>query len=425
MKILIKKGTLIDPSTNTEKITDVLINNGIVEKIEENINEESDKIIDAKDKWILPGFIDVHVHLRDPGLTHKETIETGALSAAYGGFTTICAMPNTKPATDNVDTVKYIVDKAKEKAVVNVLPIGAITKGQSGEEIADIFGMRKEGICAISEDGKSVLDTKMLKAAMLIAKKLGIPVLSHCEDISLVNGGVVNEGIASATLDLKGISNDSESIIVARDIILAKSTNSRLHICHVSTKESVEIIREAKKRGINVSAEVCPHHFTLTDEFITDYDGNTKMNPPLRSRDDLNALLEGLKDNTIEIIATDHAPHTEEEKSGDYSKVPFGIVGFETAFALGNTELVEKGVLTSMEFVRKLTENPAKLLGIDKGSVSVGKVADLVIADPSVEYKIDVNKFHSKSKNSPFNNRTVKGKILYTIVNGNIVAENN
>lgn len=423
MKILIKNGRLINPATGVDKKTDIYIENDKVVKIAEKIESEADKIIDAENMWITPGFIDVHVHLRDPGYEYKETIYTGTRSAAKGGFTTVCCMPNTSPVTDSEIIVDYIKNKAKRDGAVNVLPIGAITKGQQGQELSNIGQMAKAGACAISEDGKSVLSAGLLKTAMKYAKMFNIPVLSHCEDMSLVGGGSMNAGEQAQLLGLKGISNDSEAVIVARDIILASSVKSKLHICHISTKESINLLREAHSRGEAVTAEACPHHFTLSDKFITDYDGNTKMNPPLRSEEDVKAIKEALKDGTISIIATDHAPHSLDEKNCEYEKAAFGIVGLETALPLGITELVEKGWLTPAALIEKMTINPAKMLGIDKGSIEEGKIADITIINPNEEYIIQPNKFESKSKNSPFGGMKVKGKILYTIVNGNIVVE--
>ena len=402
----------------------VMIENGIISKIEKNITDKADKTINAEGNWVTPGFIDVHVHLREPGYEYKETIATGTRSAAKGGYTTICPMPNTNPVCDSDIMIEYIKLKAEREGVIHVLPIGAITKGQKGEELSNIGKMAKAGACAISEDGKSVPSSGLLKTAMKYAKMFDIPVLSHCEDINLVASGSMNAGASAQLLGLKGISNDSEEVIVARDIILAKSTNSKLHICHMSTKGSVELLRQAKSAGQTVTAEATPHHFTLSDDFITDYDGNTKMNPPLRSKEDVLAIRQALKDNVIEIIATDHAPHSIDEKNCEYERVAFGIVGLETALPLGITVLVEEGWLTPMELIAKMTYNPAKMLNIDKGTLTVGKAADITIVDPNKIYKIDTDTFASKSKNTPFGGFEVKGKVIYTIVDGNIVVEN-
>lgn len=424
MKVLIKNGRVLNPATNTDEVMDILIVDSVIEKMEKEIKDTADKTIEAKGFWVTPGFIDVHVHLRDPGFEYKETIATGTRSAAMGGFTTICCMPNTEPACDSEIMVEYINMKAKRDGVVNVLPIGAITKGQKGEELANIGQMANAGACAVSEDGKSVLSAGLLKTAMKYAKMFHIPVLSHCEDRDLVAGGVMNAGATAQLLGLKGISNDSEEVIVARDIILAASTKSKLHLCHMSTKGSVALIKEAKARGEQITAEACPHHFTLDDTAVMDYDGNTKMNPPLRSKEDVMAIRQALKDNVIEIIATDHAPHSLDEKNCEYEKAAFGIVGMETAFPLGLKVLVGEGWLTPMELIAKMTINPAKMLGIDKGSIEVGKIADIVIVDPNAEYTIDASKLKSKSKNTPFDGYAVKGKVLYTIVNGTVVVEN-
>lgn len=424
MKLLIQNGQVIDPASQTNEILDILVENGIIVKIAKNIMDEADKVIDATGDWVTPGFIDVHVHLREPGYEYKETIATGTRSAAKGGFTTICPMPNTNPVCDSDIMVEYIKLKAEREGIVHVLPIGAITKGQKGEELSNIGKMAKAGACAISEDGKSVSSSGLLKTAMKYAKMFDIPVLSHCEDIALVSGGCMNAGSTAQLLGLKGISNDSEEVIVARDMILAKSTDSKLHICHMSTKGSVELLRQAKLSGQNVTAEATPHHFTLSDDFITDYDGNTKMNPPLRSKEDVLAIRQALKENIIEIIATDHAPHSIDEKNCEYEKAAFGIVGLETALPLGITVLVEENWLTPMELITKMTWNPAKMLGIDKGTLTVGKAADITIINPKESYKIDTSTFASKSKNSPFEGFDVKGKVLYTIVDGDIVLEN-
>ncbi len=423
MKLLIKNGRVIDPATKIDKVQDILIHNKKIVNIQSEINEEADKVINAKGYWVVPGLIDLHVHLRDPGFQHKESIKTGCESAAKGGFTTICCMPNTKPVTDTVEVVEYINEKSKKEGIVNVVPIGSITKSQTGEELVEIDEMVKAGICAISEDGKTVIKSNLLKEAMKQAKTCEIPVFSHCEDTDLVQGGAMNEGKRSKELGIKGIGNDSEDVIIARDIILARNTGVKLHICHVSTKGGVELIREAKVRGENISAEVCPHHFTLTDEVVERGFTNAKMNPPLRNTKDVEAIKQGLKDGTIGIIATDHAPHSKDEKDTEFHKAPFGIVGLETALPLGITELVETGLLSPIEFIKKMTINPAKIIGIEKGSLGVGKYADITIIDPNLEYEIDSNNFASKSKNSPFHNRKVKGKALYTIVSGKVVVE--
>lgn len=423
MKIIIQKGRVLNPATNTDEVLDILVEDGIIKKMEKEINEQADRVIVAEGYWVTPGFIDMHVHLREPGFEYKETIATGTRSAAMGGFTTICCMPNTEPVCDSDIMVEYLQLKAKREGVVHVLPIGAITKGQKGEELANIGKMAKAGACAISEDGKSVPTAGLLKTAMKYAKMFDIPILSHCEDSTLVGGGSMNAGTAAQLLGLKGISNDSEEVIVSRDIILAKSTGSKLHLCHMSTKGSVELIEDAKKKGIQVTAEATPHHFTLSDDFITNYDGNTKMNPPLRSREDVLAIRQALKDNIIEVIATDHAPHSVDEKNCEYEKAAFGIVGLETALPLGLKILVDGGWQTPMELIAKMTCNPARILGIDKGSLEVGKCADITIINPQPVYAFDASRMASKGRNTPFDGFEVRGKIEYTLVEGAVVVD--
>ena len=421
MSLLIKNGRVIDPTENRDGVFDILIKDGIVAEIGENLTAKADTIIDAANKWVVPGLIDVHVHLREPGFEHKETIETGSKSAARGGFTTICCMPNTKPSIDTPETVEYIKNKAKEAGIVNVLPVGAITVGQEGKELTDMKKLVEAGICAVSDDGRSVMNAKVLKEAMEYTKQFNIPMLSHCEDMSLM-GGSMNEGENSKLFGLKGIGNEAEDIITARDIILANTTGVRLHLCHVSTELSLEIIRFAKLLGANITAETAPHYFALTDDRVgKEQDTNAKMSPPLRTKKDQEAMKKALKDNTIDIIATDHAPHHADEKNVDFEKAPFGIVGLETSFALSYTNLVDAKILTPMQLIEKMSTNPAKLLGIDKGTIAKGKAADIAIIDPSEKYTINPEEFVSKSKNTPFGDTIVKGQIHYTIVNGKVV----
>ena len=420
MKILIKHGRVLDPDTRKDGIYDVLTEDGVIRKVASEIEEPADQVLEAEGCWVMPGLIDLHVHLRDPGLTHKETIETGAAAAAHGGITTIVAMPNTKPVVDDEHKVSYVHNKAKSCTLVHVLQAGAVTKGQKGEELADIEKMAAAGSPAISEDGKSVMNSGLYRKAMKIAAKCGIPVLAHCEDINLVEGGVVNADPAMEKLGLKGISNAVEDVITARDIMLAKETGARLHLCHCSTADSVRMVAEAKKEGLPVTAEVCPHHFTLSTEDISGPDTNYKMNPPLRTRADVEALRQGLKDNIMDVISTDHAPHSAQEKAQSMEKAPFGIVGLETSVALTITELVEPGILTPMQMAEKMSYNPAKVLGIDKGSLAEGKSADITIIDPDAEYVIDTRTFFSKGKNTPFNGKKVKGLVRATICDGKI-----
>lgn len=421
-KYLIKNGHLIDPANGIDGKMDILIQGRTVCKVAENISEKdsSTEVIDASGKVIMPGFIDLHVHLREPGFEYKETVLTGAKAAAKGGVTTICPMPNTKPVIDTPVMVKDLLERAKD-APVHILPIGAITSGQEGVDIADIEGMKEAGAVAISEDGKSVMDSWIFRQALHEAARAGMPVFSHCEDTGLVDGGVMNYGAKSEELGLPGIINAAEDVIVARDILMAKEAGCRLHLCHCSTADSVLLVEMAKKQGLPVTAEACPHHFTMSDDEITEDDGRFKMNPPLRSRADVEALKNGLKDGIMDVISTDHAPHSAEEKAQSMLKAPFGIVGLETSFALGYTVLVKGGYLTLPELVRKMSVNPAKVIGIDKGNLAEGKLADLVIADLDTEYEIDSSKFESKGKNTPFNGMKVYGRVEKTFVDGEVV----
>jgi dihydroorotase len=421
MSILIKHGLMIDPSTDVQGEYDLYIEDGIIQKAGENLEIAAEEIIDASGCYVMPGFIDLHVHLRDPGQEYKETIETGGKAAAKGGFTTILAMPNTNPVVDNGEIVKYVHDKAKRESPVHVLQVGAITKGQKGQVLADIHGMADAGIPAISEDGKSVMDASLYREAMKIAADRDIPVLAHCEDITLVNGGVMNDDSKARELGYKGISNAVEDVIVARDILLAKETGAKLHLCHCSTADSVSMVKQAKACGLSVTAEVCPHHFTLTTDDIKKDDANYKMNPPLRGKADVEALKKGLAEDIMDVIATDHAPHSEQEKAQTIKDAPFGIVGLETCAALTMTELVHTNLITPMQMAKKMSYHPAKVIGLDKGSLQEGKCADIVIMNPKTEYVIDVNEFESKGKNSPFHGKCVKGQIVTTIVDGTVV----
>lgn len=420
-KILIKNGRVVDPANYIDGKKDILIEDGKIKKVADFIVEDEDtNVIDADEKAVMPGFIDLHVHLREPGFEYKETIETGSKAAARGGVTSICPMPNTKPVIDSPESVKDLLKRA-DCSPVHILPIGACTIGQEGKKLADIEGMKDAGIVALSEDGKSVMDSALFRKLLKEAARLDLPMFSHCEDKALVEGGVMNKGKKSEELGLPGITNSVEDVIVARDIIMSKEAGNRLHLCHCSTADSVVLVEMAKKQGLPVSAEVCPHHFTMSDDEITEDNGRFKMNPPLRNRADVDALKEGLKTGIMEVISTDHAPHGKEEKDQSMLKAPFGIVGLETSFALGYTELVDKGVLTLSQLVEKMSVNPAKVLGIDKGNLAPGKAADIVIADITKEYKIDSSKFVSKGKNTPFDGKKVKGRVITTIVDGKIV----
>ena len=425
MRVLIKNGHVLDPATGVDGICDVLTEDQRIIGVKEHIEEQADRVIDAKGCYVMPGFIDLHVHLRDPGLEYKETLETGGKAAAHGGVTTVCAMPNTKPVIDTKERVEDVHTRAKEDSPVHVIQLGAVTVGQAGEKLADIEGMAEAGCHAISEDGKSVMNASLYREGMRRAAASGIAVFAHCEDIHMVEGGVMNADQKAEALGLKGITNAVEDVIVARDILLAKETGVQLHLCHCSTADSVRMVAEAKKDGLPVTAEVCPHHFIMTTDDITEDDGNFKMNPPLRSKADVEALREGLKNDIMDVIATDHAPHAEQEKDKSMKDAAFGIVGLETSAALTYTELVETGVLTPMQMAEKMSYNPAKILGLseEKGSISEGKIADIVVFDPSKEYEIDKHTFFSKGKNTPFHGRKVKGEVRCTIVDGVPVYE--
>lgn len=425
MTILIQNGHVVDPLTKRDEVCDVLVADGKIRKVGVSLQDEADRILDASGCYVMPGFIDLHVHFRDPGLTYKETLETGGKAAVRGGVTTVCAMPNTRPVIDSGEKVEDVHKRGREVSPAHVIQIGAVTMGQSGKELADIAGMAKAGCHAISEDGKSVMNASLYRKGMKEAKKNGVSVFAHCEDITMVEGGVMNADENAKRLGLPGITNSVEDVIAARDILLAKETGVRLHLCHCSTADSVEMIRLAKEEGLPVTGEVCPHHFTLSADDIREDDANFKMNPPLRSREDVEALRKGLKDGVMDVIATDHAPHGEEEKSQSMMDAPFGIVGLETSAALTYTELVKTGILSIMDMAEKMSYNPAKILGLaEKGSVSEEMDADLVIFDPKRVYRIDKNTFLSKGKNTPFDGREVTGDVKYTLVDGEVVYEN-
>ncbi len=423
MKLLIKKGRVIDPDTGRDGSFDLLIEDGIIKAVAQKIDEEADRVVDAEGLWVMPGVIDLHVHLRDPGLEYKETLHTGGMAAARGGVTTICAMPNTKPVADSAEMIKSQRERAEKECPVRVSFIGAVTKGQEGKELSDIAGMKREGIACISEDGKSVMDAALYREGMKLAAAEGLVVMAHCEDKNLVAGGVMNAGKRSEDLGLPGITNSVEDVIVARDILLAKETGARLHLCHCSTKDSVEMVRLAKEAGLPVTAEVCPHHFTLTSGDIPSDNADFKMNPPLREKEDVAALINGLKKGIIDVISTDHAPHCSEEKSKGFEKDHFGIVGLETSVSVTLTELVHKGILTPMEMAERMSHRPAQILGVDRGSLAEGKAADITVIDPDQEYVIHKEEFVSKGKNTPFDGRKVKGRVVMTIVGGTVVYE--
>ena len=403
------------------KKADIRTEGGKIAEIAPSIKGED--AIDCKGLTVFPGFIDLHVHLREPGFEKKENIESGCRAAVKGGFTQICCMPNTNPVTDNKVVVTYIKARAKDVDLCKVHPVGAITKGQEGKELAAIGAMKAAGAVALSEDGKSVPDTKIMALAMQYASDFGLKCLCHCEDAGLVDGGVVNEGYYSTLTGLKGSIRAAEDIVIAREICLAESLELPVHICHVSTYSGVQLIREAKARGVAVTAETCPHYFTLTDEVIASFDTDTKVNPPLREEKDRLAIVEGLKDGTLDCIVTDHAPHHEDDKNVEYNLAAFGISGLETSFALSYTMLVRGGVLGLPALAEKMSGAPARILSLEGGEIAVGKPADLTFADLNEEWTVDPAEFVSKGKNTPFAGRKVFGRVKMTVVDGKIKYE--
>lgn len=425
MKTVIKNGRVIDPAQNIDEKLDVIIENDKITKLTKKFTGSANKVIDAKNQIVSPGLIDIHTHLREPGEERKETIASGTRSAAKGGITSICAMPNTKPPIDNSPAVEYILLKAQKEGIVNVFPIGCITKNQDGKFLSEIGSLYKAGIVAISDDGHPVMDSSIMRKALQYCKMFNLPIISHCEDKTLSKDGVMNNGYISTILGLRGISNASEEVMVARDIILAESTDAHIHIAHVSTSGSVELIRSAKKRGVKVTCETAPHYFTLTEEAVRDYNTNTKMNPPLRTKKDVKAIIKGLKDKTIDCIVTDHAPHTEEQKKKEFNLAPFGIIGFETLLPLCLEYLVDKNKFKLIDMLRTLTSNPAKILHLkNRGSLAVGNYADITIINKDYAWKLMPENIVSKSKNTPFLDWDLKGIASHTIVSGKIVWKN-
>lgn len=423
MSLLIKNGRVIDPANNIDDSLDILVEGTVIKKVAKAIKAEgSAKVIDAKGKIVAPGLIDMHTHLREPGFEYKETIKTGTMAAAAGGFTAICCMPNTNPINDNRAITDFILSKSAKEGIVNVLPIGAITKGSQGKALAEIGDMVNAGCVAISDDGKGVMDAEVMRRGLEYTKAFDIPVIAHCEDANLSSGGVMNEGFASTTLGLRGIPKAAEEVMVVRDIALAELTGARLHIAHVSSTGSVESIRTAKKRGVKVTCETCPHYFTLTEDAVIGYNTNAKVNPPLRTKEDVKAIKVGLKDGTIDIIASDHAPHAVHEKEIEFDYASFGMIGLETSLPL-ILNLVREDVLTLNDAIAKAAINPARLLKLKKGTLSEGADADITIIDTEKEWVVDVNNLKSKSKNTPFTGIKMKGMAVVTIVGGKIVYE--
>ena len=420
-------GKVIDPESRLDRIADIFVQDGLIKKISpKSVREksttkiEAKEAINAKGKIVVPGLIDMHVHLREPGREDEETIYTGSCAAVAGGFTSVCCMPNTEPPIDNQEGVKFVNDKAKE-AKCKIFCVGAVTKGQKGEELTEIFDLVQAGVVAISDDGKPVSNSQVMRNALEYCRMFKLPVISHCEDLSLSSGGVMHEGLVSTTLGMNGIPSIAEEIMVARDIKLAEFTHGRVHVAHVSTQGSVNLIREAKRRGIRITCEATPHHFTLTHDAVKTFDTNTKVNPPLRTQKDVEAIKRGLKDGTIDCIATDHAPHSVEEKEVEFDFAPFGMVGLETALGLVVTNLINKRILSWTQAIAKLTVNPSRVLNLKGGRIKRDFPADLTVIDPKASWVVDPSKFKSKSKNSPFGGKRLWGKVCYTIVDGKIV----
>ena len=425
VNLVLRNGRVIDPASGLDAVADVLIENGIIVEINANIEIGSDRLrqleqIDASGKWVVPGLIDMHVHLREPGEEYKETIASGTLAAAAGGFTSVACMPNTHPVNDCAAVTQYILEKARDEGSCRVFPVGAISMGIEGKNLSEYGELRSAGVVAVSDDGRPVMNSMLMRRALEYAKTFDLLVVSHCEDLDIGGAGLMNEGPVSTRLGLRGIPRAAEEIMVARDILLAELTRSRLHLAHISTAGSVSLIREAKKRGIAVSAETAPHYLTLTDELISTFDPVYKVNPPLRSSEDVEAIKAGLADGTIDVIASDHAPHSTVEKDLEFEYAANGMIGLESTLPL-ILRIMREGVLTPLEAVAKLSCNPARILAIPFGALRKGKAADLTLIDPEVKYTIDVNRFKSKSRNCPFDGMEAQGKAVMTLVGGRVV----
>lgn len=421
MNLLIKGGRVIDPSQNLDAVMDLLVENGFVKELGTSLAAPAGtETVDAAGKYVVPGLVDMHVHLRDPGLEYKEDIVSGTRAGVAGGFTSLVCMPNTKPVIDNKAVAGYIINKAKSAGLCNVFPVGAITCGSSGERLAEMGELKESGCVAVSDDGRPVRNSELMRRALEYARGIGIAVITHAEDLELVGEGVMNEGFTSTELGLKGIPRIAEDIATARDVMLAEYTNSPIHIAHVSTRGAVRIIREAKARGVQVTCETAPHYFTLTDDAVRGYNTNARMNPPLREADDLAAIKAGLADGTIDAIATDHAPHHLDEKDVEFNVAMNGIIGLETSLPL-SLSLVREGVLTLNQLVEKMSINPSNILGLCRGTLRTGAVADVTVIDPDVPWTVEADKLASKSKNSPWLGAAMKGAAAATIVGGRLV----
>ena len=420
-RLVIKNGRVVDPAHNVDRVCDVAVEDGHIREVADGIDTTGSEVIDASGQVVAPGFLDIHVHLREPGFEYAETIESGSRAAAAGGFTSVCCMPNTRPINDNATVTSYIKERARQFAVVNVYPIGAITRGSAGEELAAIGSMKEAGIVAISDDGKPVMNARLVRRAMELARSLDIPLIEHCEDLHLSAGGDMHEGLESVRLGLRGIPRSSEDVMVARDIILAEVTGARYHVAHISSQHSVEMVAFAKSRGLRVTAEATPHHFVLADADMQPYDSNYKMKPPLRERSDVEAVTNGLLSGAIDAVATDHAPHPGSEKMQEFERCPFGIIGLETAIPLALERLFHAGKLSLSRFVALFTQNPAKILALPKGSLALGSDADITIFSLDQKWTYDVTQSPSKSSNTPFHGRAMTGGALATIVKGRAV----
>ena len=421
MKLLIKGGRVIDPSQPIDQISDLLIEDGRVKSIGESLRDDGASVIDANGLVVSPGFIDLHVHLREPGEEYKETIASGAAAAAAGGFTSICAMPNTKPVNDNASVTRFIIDKAREANLARVYPVGAITRESKGEELAEMAEMKAAGAVAVSDDGRPVMNSQVMRHAMEYARDHGLIVVDHCQDLHLAAGGVMNEGRNSTLLGLKGMSGAAEELHVARDLRLAELTGARVHIAHISTAGSVEMVRRAKREGLAVTCEVTPHHLALTDAAVLGFDTNTKMSPPLRSEEDRVALIEAARDGTIDAIATDHAPHHLDEKMFEYDRAPFGVVGLETALGVALMVLYHSGSIPLARIIEMMTFGPARAFSLPGGTLTKGASADITVFDPDREWTVDPKKFKSKSRNTPFAGARLRGSVVSTFVAGRAV----
>jgi dihydroorotase len=419
-KLLLRNGRVLDPASRRDEIGDVLLSDGLIAEVGKNLDSTGAEVFDATGLVVTPGFIDMHVHLREPGFEHAETIETGARAAAAGGFTSVCCMPNTKPVNDSATVTNYILERARRLAVVNVFPIGAITKGSEGEELAAIGSMKAAGVVAISDDGRPVMNARVMRRAMESARAFDLPVINHCEDLNLSAGGDMHEGVQSTRLGLRGIPSASEDVMVARDILLAELTGARYHVAHLSTKHAVAMVKFAKSRGLSISCEVCPHHFSISDSDVKAYDANYKMKPPLRCCSDVDAALEGIADGTVDALATDHAPHPGSEKMQEFEKCPFGILGLETAVGLTFEKLVHPGRISLMKMVELYTTGPANVLRLNRGTLRVGMPADVTVLAVDRRWTYDVNRSPSKSRNSPFHGVEFRGGPVATIVNGQV-----